>query len=283
MAPHLETIDLPDGLEDQAEAALGQPFLLDGLAWGLREMVDLLAGHEPPPGAIDLGVPARALRDRLFDLDAADFETHQRAIRRTPRHLAALSRFARRTVVPAYATMADLPPIGGGGALDGLRAEFGAAVAPIGGTRGGLLPTCEELLAEAPPDHASWERLAIALVADNEADRVLRHSGLIVLSEIVDDLLDHLQDGAEQPGQLLDWVEGERDAIADAHAFAWLAAHREAWRRTSSQMARSGHRARDLTGIRNLVATGLHEAAMPCSLDLLGQLAMFVDDALAVS
>ena len=70
MAPHLETIDVPAGVEDAAAIALDHPFVVDALAWGLRSMVDLLAEHNEGPGSIELGGPARMLRERLEDLYA---------------------------------------------------------------------------------------------------------------------------------------------------------------------------------------------------------------------
>ena len=133
MAPHLETIDVPAGVEDAAAIALDHPFVVDALAWGLRSMVDLLAEHQEGPGAIELGAPARMLRERLDDLYAGGEGPRLRGARRTPRQLLALTRYARRTVVPAFASMADLPPMAGDAAIDALRDEFGATVAPQGG------------------------------------------------------------------------------------------------------------------------------------------------------
>ena len=61
------------------------------------------------------------------------------AVRRTPRHLLALARYARRTVVPSFASMADVPPISGDAAVGALRDELGALIAPQGGATAGRL------------------------------------------------------------------------------------------------------------------------------------------------
>lgn len=280
MAPHLETIDVPAGVEDAAATALDHPFVVDALAWGLRSMVDLLAEHSDGPGAIELGGPARMLRERLEDLYAGGEGPRLRGARRTPRQLLALTRYARRTVVPAFASMADLPPIAGDAAIDALRDDLGATVAPLGGASAGRLPTCEELLAAAPSDHATWQRVTTALLADDAADRVLRHSGICVVCEVVDDLIDELQSRDEPALSLLEFVDEQREELTRVHAFAWLAAHRQAWNVTERRLAGIGHRAGDLDALRHVVGLTLHEAAFPSSLELLAHLAVFVDDAL---
>jgi len=280
MAPHLETIDVPDGVEDAAADALDHPFVVEGLAWGLRPMVELLADYHETPAMDELVGPARHLRERLDDLIEAGDGARLRGARRTPRHLLALARFARRTVVPSFASMADVPPIAGDAAVGALRDELGALIAPQGGADAGHLPTCEELLACAPPDRASWQRVTTVLLADDAADRVLRHSGICVLSDVVDDLVGDLQAREEPPLDLLAFVDEQRDEIARAHAFAWLAAHRRAFEVTERRLGRLGHRARDLEPLRHGVGLTLHEAAFPTSLELLAHLAVFVDDAL---
>src|SRR5262245_38358594 len=140
MAPHLETIDVPDGVEDAAADALDHPFVVDGLAWGLRPMVELLADYHANPAMDELVGPARQLRERLDDLLEAGDGARLRGARRTPRHLLALARFARRTVVPSFASMADVPPIAGDAAVGALRDELGALIAPQGGADAGHLP-----------------------------------------------------------------------------------------------------------------------------------------------
>jgi hypothetical protein len=282
MAPHLETIDVPDGVEDAAADALDHAFVVDRLAWGLRPMVELLADYHDNPAMDELVGPARHLRERLDDLLEAGDAARLRGARRTPRHLLALARFARRTVVPSFATMADVPPITGAAAVDAMRDELGALIAPQGGATAGMLPTCEELLACAPPDRASWQRVATALLADDAADRVLRHSGVCVVSDVLDDLVDDLQTREDPPLELLAFVDAQRDEVSRAHAFAWLAAHRRAFEVTERRLGRLGHRARDLESLRHAVGLTLHEAAFPTSLELLAHLAVFVDDALGI-
>ena len=280
MAPHLETIDVPDGVEDAAADALDHPFVVDGLAWGLRPMVELLADYHDNPAMDELVGPARHLRERLDDLLDAGDGARLRGARRTPRHLLALARYARRTVVPSFASMADVPPISGDAAVGALRDELGALIAPQGGATAGRLPTCEELLACAPPDRASWQRVTAVLLADDAADRVLRHSGICVLSDVLDDLVDDLQAREDPPLDLLAFVDEQREEIARAHAFAWLAAHRRAFEVTERRLGKLGHRARDLESLRHSVGLTLHEAAFPTSLELLAHLSVFVDDAL---
>lgn len=280
MAPHLETIDVPDGVEEAAAGALDHPYVLEGLAWGLRPMVDLLADAHQYPAMDELIGPARHLRGRLDDLVEAGDPPRLRGARRTPRHLLALARFARRVVVPSFASMADVPPITGDAAVTALRDEFGALVAPQGGAMAGRLPTCEELLAAGPPDRASWQRITTALLADEAADRVLRHSGVCVLLEVLDDLVGELQERDEPPLDLLAFVAEQRDDVERAHAFAWLAAHRRAYEVTERRLGKLGHRARDLEPLRHGIGLTLHEAAFPTSLELLAHLAVFVEDAL---
>jgi len=280
MAPHLETIDVPDGVEDAAADALDHPFVVDGLAWGLRPMVELLADYRDNPAMDELAGPARSLRERLDDLLDAGDGARQRGARRTPRHLLALARFARRTVVPSFASMADVPPIAGEAAVGALRDELGALIAPQGGAAAGRLPTCEELLACAPPDRASWQRVTAVLLADDAADRVLRHSGICVLSEVLDDLVGDLQMRQDPPLDLLEFVAEQREEVSRAHDFAWLAAHRRAFEVTERRLGKLGHRARDLEALRHSVGLTLHEAAFPTSLELLAHLSVFVDDAL---
>ena len=184
--------------------------------------------------------------------------------------------------MPAFASMADLPPMAGDAAIDALRDEFGATVAPQGGASAGRLPTCEELLASAPSDHATWLKVTTALLADDAADRVLRHSGICVVCEVVDDLIDELQSREEPALALLEFVDEQREELTRAHAFAWLAAHRQAWTVTERRLAGVGHRAGELDALRHVVGLTLHEAAFPSSLELLAHLAVFVDDALVV-
>ena len=135
--------------------------------------------------------------------------------------------------------MADVPPISGDAAIGALRDELGAMVAPHGGASAGRLPTCEELLAAAPPDHASWLRVTTVLLADDAADRVLRHSGICVVCEVLDDLVDELQSREEPALSLLEFVDEQREEMTRAHAFAWLAAHRQAWTVTERRLAGS--------------------------------------------
>jgi len=151
-----------------------------------------------------------------------------------------------------------------------------------GGAIAGALPTCEELLACAPPDRASWHRVTTALLADDAADRVLRHSGVCVVSDVLDDLVDDLQAREDPPLDLRAFVDEQREEVSRAHAFAWLAAHRRAYEVTERRLGRLGHRARDLESLRHGVGLTLHEAAFPTSLELLAHLSVFVDDALGV-
>ena len=102
------------------------------------------------------------------------------------------------------------------------------------------------------------------------------------MCEVVDDLVDELQSREEPALELLEFVDEQREELTRAHAFAWLAAHRQAWTVTERKLAGVGHRAGELDALRHFVGLTLHEAAFPSSLELLAHLAVFVDDALVV-
>ena len=62
--------------------------------------------------------------------------------------------------------------------------------------------------------------MTTALLADDAADRVLRHSGICVVCEVVDDLIDELQSREEPALSLLEFVDEQREELTRAHAFA---------------------------------------------------------------
>jgi hypothetical protein len=271
MLPHLESLSVPLDVEEAAEAVfMEHPHLLGAIGANVAPIAHAL-------GSTPLPVP---MPEVVFD--GSDLEAHRRAARRTPLYAAHLARWARRTLVPAFCaiTPSGAPLPLADETLAVLREQLQAAVVAEPLPFGGDLPTCEDLLVEAPPDAVDWPRVVSAILTDAEAERALHWSGAEAAFSALDQTRTELvMLNGDAPRIVGEFMDEFLDAVSIGYDIAWLIAHLETWRVIHPALQTAGHRARATGELRSVATQTLGEAVLPSALDLIGHVAAFVADA----
>jgi hypothetical protein len=271
MLPFLETLSVPHDVEEAAEAVFTEhPHLLGTIGANVAPIARAL-------GAAPLPVPMPVV---VFD--GSDLEANRRAARRTPLYAAHLARWARRTLVPAFCaiTPSGAPLPLADETLAVLREQLQGAVVSEAVPFGGDLPTCEDLLVEAPPDAVDWPRVVCAVLTDAEAERALHWCGAEAAFSALDQTCTELVMLTSDASRVVSDYMGEfLDAVSIGYDIAWLIAHLETWRVIYPALQSAGHRARAAGELRSVATQALGEAVLPSALDLIGHVAAFVSDA----